>query len=193
MQRYCNAEEHFLGDICKLISEVVAEDEKDVCSASKSTNLKQPQPTMLETVKGFFNESRWNFNLISEKSAIYFTYQGENGKWVVIFSVHEATKQLAVYSLYPDKIQKCSQLRLAELASRINTKLLAGNFEMDFDNDDLRYRVGLDVRNCKMTSALIKQLLVNNIRVMDYYLPCWQSVASSEMSVLEVFAKYKQP
>ncbi len=51
-----------------------------------------------------------------------------------------------------------------------------GNFELDFDSGEIRFKTSLDVTGDRITPALIKQLVYINVLTIDQYLPSIQAV-----------------
>jgi hypothetical protein len=51
-----------------------------------------------------------------------------------------------------------------------------GNFELDFDSGEIRFKTSLDVTGDRITPDLIKQLVYINVLTIDRYLPSIQAV-----------------
>jgi hypothetical protein len=77
---------------------------------------------------------------------------------------------------------------VAELLTRLNFGLTIGNFELDFDDGEVRYRSSVDVEGTELTSELIKPLAAAAVLNMDYYLPGIRAVATGDATPLEAFA-----
>lgn len=60
--------------------------------------------------------------------------------------------------------------------------MIIGNFELNFDDGEIRYKTSIDVKNNFLNSETIKQLVYTNVRMMDQYLPGITSVISGKMS-----------
>lgn len=100
-----------------------------------------------------------------------FQFRGENGEWTGLIKIDEANNQCAVYSAFPDLIPQEWRKACAVLLANANYDLDIGNFEIDLEDGDLRYRASLALGEDSLTPSLFEQLLVANLEVMDKYLP----------------------
>jgi hypothetical protein len=60
--------------------------------------------------------------------------------------------------------------------------MIIGNFEMDFEDGEIRYKTSIDVEGDSLSSALIKRLVYANVMMMDAYLPGIMSVIYGDVS-----------
>jgi hypothetical protein len=126
---------------------------------------------MFETVKKFFDEDGWSYNQIEGEPALITGINAKNGKWKCIARVREQQVQFVFYSICPVNVPEKSRPAMAEFVTRANYGLIIGNFEMDFNDGEIRYKTSIDVENSELTPALIKNLVYPNVLEMDRYLP----------------------
>ncbi|WP_217360014.1 YbjN domain-containing protein, partial [Anabaena sp. UHCC 0253] len=63
-----------------------------------------------------------------------------------------------------------------------NYGMINGNFELDFNDGEIRYKTSIDVDGDKLSFALIKNLVYANVIMMDEYLPGIINVIESDIS-----------
>ena len=73
--------------------------------------------------------------------------------------------------------------------TRANYGLLIGNFEMDYNDGEVRYKTSIDVEGDRLSKALVKRLVYDNLAVMDRYLPGVLSVIYGGASPTEAIAQ----
>lgn len=95
--------------------------------------------------------------------------QGKNAEWVCLLRVFEQTERVLVYSLLPDNVPEVQRPDLALMLTQINYGLIVGNFEMDLDDGEIRYKTSLDVEGILLNSTIIRNLLYGNFFSMDLY------------------------
>ena len=66
---------------------------------------------------------------------------------------------------------------VAEFITRANYGLKVGNFEMDMDDGEARFKTSIDVEKSELTRMLVSNLVYINVWTMDRYLPGILSVA----------------
>ena len=62
---------------------------------------------------------------------------------------------------------------MAEFIARANYDLLIGNFEMDFQDGEIRFKTSIDVEDAEdhFTSQIIRQMVYANVVTTDRYFP----------------------
>lgn len=64
-----------------------------------------------------------------------------------------------------------------------------GNFEMDFEDGEIRYKTSIDVEGESLSFALIKKLVYANVTMMDEYLPGIIAAIKSNVSAKDAIAQ----
>lgn len=71
---------------------------------------------------------------------------------------------------------------IAEFITRANYGLPNGNFEMDFEDGEIRFKTSMDTEDIELTDAMVRNLVYANVLAMDQYLPGIMNVIYSDMS-----------
>lgn len=100
----------------------------------------------------------------------------DKGPWTVYIGILEADDQLVVHSAFNPEIPEESRDAIAMLLTRVNYGILHGNFELDLDDGELRYKTSIDVRGAELTEALFDNVLVANVSMFDRWVPAIESV-----------------
>jgi hypothetical protein len=119
----------------------------------------------------FFEADEWPLIEDEDEPILYMNFQGENGQWHCLAKVREAEDQCVFYSLYPEAIPEDKRSILAEFLTRANYGMILGNFELDFDDGEIRYKTSIDVEGDRLTPTLVQNLVYTNVMTMDQYLP----------------------
>jgi hypothetical protein len=69
-------------------------------------------------------------------------------------------------------------MALSEFIARANYGIIVGNFELDFNDGELRYKTSIVAKHIDLTAAAIHDLLIMNLMVTDTYLPGINAVLS---------------
>ena len=154
-------------------------------------NNKQEGKTtsIFETIVDFFKDEQWHFVEIEEKSAIRLGGCGENGQYICYAQSQEEKQQFVFYSVCPITTPESKLQAIAEFITRANYGLIIGNFELDFNDGEIRYKTSIDIEGDRLTSALIKQMVYANVAMIDKYLPGIIDVIENDISPLEAIKK----
>jgi hypothetical protein len=142
-----------------------------------------------EEIVNFFKEDNWPFVQIQRESVLQMVFQGENGKWTCYAKARDDQEQFVFYSVCPVNPPDSKRLAVAEFLTRANSGMIIGNFEMDFEDGEIRYKTSIDVEGDSLSSALIKRLVYANVMMMDAYLPGIMSVIYGDVEPKDAIAQ----
>jgi hypothetical protein len=100
---------------------------------------------------------------------------GVNGDWMMVTQVHPDPRSVAVYALPYDRVSPERRPAMALLLCRLNSGLVVGNFELDLDDGQLRFKTTLEVGD-DPTTAQLEQLIALNMTTTDRFLPTLDAV-----------------
>lgn len=147
---------------------------------------------ILDTLTSFFTEEDWDFTVQSERPILQMEFQGETGEWVCYARAKEEEEQFIFLSVSPANAPPEKLLAVSELLTRINYGLPIGNFEMDFEDGEIRYKTSIDVESSRLDSALIANLVHANVQMMDAYLPTIMAVIDDDVSPIEALNEIEE-
>jgi hypothetical protein len=126
---------------------------------------------IFEKVLQFFEEDEWQFTQEEDKPVLSMETEGENGKWSCLAQVIEERERFLFFSFLPKFVPSLMRLEAAEYLTRANYGMEIGNFEMDFEDGEVRFRTSVDVEGGELTTTMIKNLVYTSVAVFDQYLP----------------------
>ncbi|MEJ5169413.1 MAG: YbjN domain-containing protein [Fimbriimonadales bacterium] len=140
---------------------------------------------LLDAVERFLIEDEWHYEQVGDKPVLKMLYGGDNGEWTCLAQVSEELEQFVFYSICPSRAPQAKRLAMAEFLTRANSGLVIGNFEMDFETGEIRYKTGIDVEGDRLSSALVRTLIYQNVLMMDRYFPGIMAVIFTSISPKE--------
>ena len=142
---------------------------------------------MFEIVIHYFMEKGWPINKHDHLPVLRFEYQGNHGRWFCYARVIEAFDQFVFLSVLPQKTPADKRLAVAEYLTRANFGLNIGNFEMDFEDGEIRFKTSIDVSSQILTSGLIAPLTKASFTNMDDYLPGIEAVIDGTATAQDAY------
>ena len=144
---------------------------------------------IFDTMVRFFQEDGWPFTQLEDQTFLGTGFQGESGQWTCYAQAREEQAQFIFYSVCPMKAPEAKRPAVAEFLIRASYGLFIGNFEMDWDDGEIRYKTSIDVQDDRLTQALVKQMVYTNVLMMDHYLPGIMEVIYGNVPPAEALAK----
>jgi hypothetical protein len=131
---------------------------------------------LFDAARAYFQEQAWPVELKDDDEILRFRYEGDHGKWMCFARARSEAGQFIFLSVLSEKVPKDKRPLIAEFLTRANFGLNVGNFEMDFEDGEIRFRTSLDVAEARLTSGLINPLVKASLVAMDDHLPGIQAV-----------------
>jgi hypothetical protein len=134
----------------------------------------------------FFEEDEWDFQWVQGLPVLSLGFDGKHGKWQCVAQAREAQQQFVFYSIMPISVPEDKRAKMAEFLTRVNYGMVIGNFEMDYDDGEIRYKTSIDVEGVEISPALIRQVVYGNVIITDRYYNGIMRIIYGTQSPLEV-------
>ena len=144
---------------------------------------------LFEIVEQFFIDDEWYFSRLDGQTLLQANFSGKNGRLNCYAQTHEEQFIVFFYAICPVNVPEERRLAVAEFLTRANFGLKVGNFEMDMDDGEVRFKTSIDVEKAELTRALVSNLVYANVWTMDRYLPGVLTVIYGSESPLQAIQK----
>ena len=126
----------------------------------------------LQAVAAFFTEDGWSFEQMPERPILRLPFQGKGGRWncYAQIRVTREVEQILFYSVLPLNVPVEKRSAIAEFITRANYGMALGNFELDFNDGEVRYKTSIDVTDQDIAANLLRPLIYTNVLMMDKYM-----------------------
>lgn len=132
---------------------------------------------MIDSVLRFFVEDQWHYQLLEPGNAVRAGYRGEHGTWICTARA-EADARFASSSLrflftagMGMNVAPLQRPVVMEYLTRVNCGLPVGGFVMDLNTGDVRFKVGVDVPDGVLTTAMVRSAAYTCVQTLDRYFP----------------------
>jgi hypothetical protein len=141
----------------------------------------------LEAVASFFTEDGWSFEQMPERPILRLPFQGKGGRWNCYAQVRvtKDVEQVLFYSVLPLNVPDEKRAAIAEFITRANYGMALGNFELDYNDGEVRYKTSVDVTDQEITPGLLRPLVYTNVLMMDKYMSGLIAVVYADVSPAE--------
>jgi hypothetical protein len=131
-------------------------------------------------VLAYVDARGWPHEVDPGAGIVTFPASGLNGEWTMYALADEDAEQLMVHAVFDIEVPPHRRVDLAVFLTIANFGLIIGNFELDMDDGELRYKTSIDVEGAELTEPLIDHLVMANVSTADRYLPGIRSVVMGE-------------
>jgi hypothetical protein len=146
-----------------------------------------------ESVLAFLQEDNWRYEEIPGETAVRLSFTGQNARYDCFGRINEAHEVFVFYSIIPVRVPEAQRPLVAELLARINYGLNIGNFELDMNDGEIRYKTSIDVEGGDLTPRMAETLIAVNISTTDRYFPSFADVMYAGVAPVEAVARIERP
>ncbi len=138
---------------------------------------------LLNTVKDYFRNDKWEYDQSPDDDHIFFTgIEAENCDFDVILQVDEILHQITCFCIHPEAVPEDRRSDVAEYMIRANCNCVNGAYDMDFDEGLARVRASITIADMKPTEEMVEVLMYGVISMADFFYPGLLAVIEEESS-----------
>jgi hypothetical protein len=123
-----------------------------------------------DAVTAYFESEDWPV-AESDGGVLETAFEGTLTVWPVRIHVFEEDVRAVFVSAFPSVVPEEQRAAVAEFCNRANFGLAIGNFELDHDGGEVRFRTSIDAEGTAATPELVRNAVVANVLTMDRYVP----------------------
>lgn len=137
----------------------------------------------------FMEEEDWKYEILEGETVLRFNFKGRSGRLLCYADVEESKGWLIFYSYLPVNAPADKMVAMAEFVTCANRGMRIGNFELDFEDGEIRYKTSIDIEGGELASKMIHNLLQANLSTMDRYFSGIMEIIYTEKSPKELIQK----
>ncbi|MEI6413128.1 MAG: YbjN domain-containing protein [Pseudomonadota bacterium] len=137
----------------------------------------------LDLIEKYLSQEGWNFER-DQSGFIDIILTGVKtrvSQHRIVIEIDEARHILVIYTFSESPVPEERRLAVAEYLTRANYGLALGNFEMDFRDGEIRYKVSMDIEGFSIKTSIFHKLLLVGISTMDRYFPGLMAVVFAKV------------
>jgi hypothetical protein len=131
---------------------------------------------LMTTVRSVLDRYEYRYRALDART-LSLSITSDHGISWLLFTVVDETHFFRVHGSYGSYVPDDRRVATAEAVSRINCRLGLGNFELDFDDGELRFRSSLDVEDGALSETMVDKMMSYTLYTMDRFHTALMSVA----------------
>lgn len=144
--------------------------------------------SLFQVLFDILRQDDWKFDFDKKNEIFKLGISGVNTNFHVFLLVDEEQESLLCNTHIKQKIPHSKRLEVCDFMNRINYELANGNFEMDMDNGEIRFRTFLDLADAEPSEDQIHNIVWNGIQGFDTYYPGLMKLVYWDYSAEEAMA-----
>jgi hypothetical protein len=129
------------------------------------------ETSLLQELKSRFDDNDWPYSEVLGLPVLVSDLAGPLGIWKFYAQVIDAQNVVLLFSVCPLRVPRERRSEASLFLTHANHGLVAGNFELDFDDGEIRYKTVLQAHDGGIDSGTLKRAVRANGLAMETYLP----------------------
>jgi hypothetical protein len=125
---------------------------------------------LLEVARDYLERSGWDVERHPDEPLLRTVTESRDGTWTCYVRGREREQQLVFYSVHPRSAPAARLAEVAEFLHRVNYGTIVGNFELDCDDGEIRFKTSIDAEGEEVGDVQLEKLATFNVRSMSQYL-----------------------
>lgn len=163
-------------------------------TSNQNPDVEQIHPNSIRafhTLGEFLEKDEWHPQRVSDDKfhGYWVHYNGSNAGIRCFVQIRTEHQILLIYAMAPVRIPEEKRHAIAEFITRANYGLNIGNFELNFDGGQLRYKSSFDFEDTDLTPDHIRNAIYPAVRTMNTYFPGVMMVLYNDATAEEAIAR----
>lgn len=134
------------------------------------------ESVLMATVRSMLVGYEYRY-LLMDPNTLWVYVRNEAGLYGLCFFTNDDAQLVRLVGSYGSHVPDARRVAVAELLSRINVRLGFGNFELDFDDGEVRFRLGEDVEGGWLSEGVVDRMMGYTLITLDRYHQAVMTVA----------------
>ncbi len=144
---------------------------------------------LLTAVRDFLERDGWDVEAHPDEPVLRTRVEGSSGAWSCFARTREDELQITVHSICPRAAPEPTRAAVAEFLTRVNFGLVIGNFELDLDDGEVRFKTSADVEDEPVSDIRLRKLMSYNVHSMDTHLPLLEDLIDARTTPREAMER----
>ena len=144
--------------------------------------------SLFQVLYKILSQNGWEFDFDDKNGIIKLDIRGISTNFHAFLLIDEEQESLLCNTHINQRIPYSKRLEVCDFMSRINYELVNGNFEMDLDNGEIRYRTFLDLADAEPSQDQVLNIVWNGVLGFDTYYPGLMKLVYGNLSAEEAAA-----
>ena len=145
--------------------------------------------TLMDVVIHFLEDEEWHYQVLEPGAVARAGVRSERGTWICYLRADEARRQVICHFVMGLNIPLENRASVLEYLNRANFSQPLGNFEMDLDSGEIRFKTGVELPEGPLTSGVVRALALAGLRATERYFPGVLKIVHSGLSPTAALAR----
>ena len=125
--------------------------------------------SLFEHITSWFDREGMNYESDQDRGYVETHIRSSAGRWAVVIEIDEYHEQLFFYSQLDIRALEERRQAVMEFMTRANNGMRLGHFELDLDEGDMCFKIGMQVGELAPSDVQIRNVIGSVVSIMTQY------------------------
>ncbi len=136
----------------------------------------------MNAIETAFKNEDLSYSRLEENLAFRIDFESEYGELSCLAQIEPEIELFRWYVFLPGTVAAEARLPVAEYLTRVNFGLPVGNFELDFEDGEVRFKVSMDIEGGELTPTQVNNTIATSLQTVDMYQQGLLAVAGGQLT-----------
>jgi len=171
-------------------SEEMPESNAEEKESNNTIKRRSTMGKILDAVEKYLTGEDWNFKKLPDNEAILCSVKRKEASFRMVIQSREQSSLLTIKTSMENNIPEGKRLIVSDFINRMNFHVQIGNFELDMNDGEIRFRTSIDIEDSTLTQAMIRNLMAVGVIMMDQAFPIIMGIVYGGVSAKDAEQKF---
>lgn len=141
---------------------------------------------IFDAMTRYFEQSGWTFGEVQDNpDVVMLGFAVGDKEWTCFAQAREPQQQFVFYSVLPFSIDEARRGAAMEFVTRANYGMILGNFELDLNDGEVRFKTAIDAEGSELTPTLLQPAVHANLAMLARYFPGFMALNLGQATVID--------
>ena len=147
---------------------------------------------LFDQINELLEDSDYDFQVAADDEVLRLAIETDGGRWMTYVRVM-LHGPCVLYGTPELDVPAEHRQTLSDFITRVNFGILVGNFELDFDDGECRFKTSFDSDHGRVPASIFVNALESNHANMQKYLPSIEDIANGRKTLDEALIACGRP
>ena len=147
---------------------------------------------LFDQINEMLDDSDYDFQVADSDEVLRLAIETDEGRWMTYVRVM-SRGPCVLYGKPEFDVPAEHRQTVSDFITRVNFGILVGNFELDFEDGECRFKTAFDSDHGRVPASIFVNALESNLANMQKYLPSIENIANGSMTLDEALIACGRP
>jgi len=150
---------------------------------------RKPMTMIKNIVTRYLDKEGWHYEQMPDRDTITLGLNTDVASHRLAFDFKDELDVVILYVMHHQHVAEAKRSEIAEYLARANYGLILGNYELDFDDGEVRFKISIDVEGGELSETMLENMVSAAMSSVDRYYGGLMAIQYGDLSACEAIVR----